>query len=62
MEKKSDNILDLPNNMKLVSKKEYYDANRRYKQLMKNPPNLITNSPMEIYKWVESLITLFKSV
>lgn len=43
---------------KVVSKKEFVQTNKEYKTLMKNTPNFSKDSPIKIYKWIESLVKL----
>lgn len=43
---------------KVVTKKEFEQTNKEYKRLMKNTPDFGKDSPMKIYKWIESLVKL----
>lgn len=47
-------------NLKLISKKTFVKTNAKYKKLIKNSPNFLKDSPIEIYKWVEELVKLSK--
>jgi hypothetical protein len=43
---------------KIVTKKEFEQINKEYRQIMKNTPNFDKDSPMKIYRWIESLVKL----
>lgn len=47
-------------NLKIISKSTFLKTNAKYRQLIKNTPNFLKDSPMEIYKWVEQLVKLSK--
>ena len=59
---KNKNIIDLPKKTKLISKKEFLETNAKYKMLMRDFPDPSKDSPMEIYNWLEKLVSLAKSV
>ena len=43
---------------KIVTKKELQRINKEYRKIMKNTPDFGKDSPMKIYKWIESLVKL----
>ena len=59
---KNNSILDIPSKTKLIPKQKFLETNAKYKMLMRDFPDPSKDSPMEIYKWLEKLVSLAKSV
>jgi len=48
-------------NLILIKKSEFKNINDKYRKLIDNPPSFTEDSPMVIYKWIESLAKLSKN-